>query len=305
MALCNVHALAYVLIESPQTQAWQSFLAEVVGMRPLVADASGWQRFKMDAYHWRVAVVPGQTERLHTAGWEVDPGSDLSALAATLQAAGHRVELLSAADCAQRHIAAGLRLADPSGQWVELVQSCTLDYLPLHSPANVRSFETGFNGDMGLGHAVLPAGKLAETHRFYKEVLGFGDSDYMHFQFSPDPNDPGQGLHFMHVNNPRHHSLALYEDANNPVGCVHLMLEVLETDEVGYCLDRVEAAGIPVVSTLGRHTNDRMLSFYMATPTGFAMEFGTGGLQVDWDDFTPTVTTLPSLWGHKFNMPGE
>ena len=76
-----------------------------------------------------------------------------------------------------------------------------------------------------------------------------------------------------------------------------------DTDEVGYCLDRVEAAGIPIVSTLGRHTNDRMLSFYMATPTGFAMEFGTGGLQVDWDDFTPTVTSLPSLWGHKFNMP--
>jgi 3,4-dihydroxy-9,10-secoandrosta-1,3,5(10)-triene-9,17-dione 4,5-dioxygenase len=125
----------------------------------------------------------------------------------------------------------------------------------------------------------------------------------MHFHFSPDPNDPGQGLNFMHVNNPRHHSLALYEDAANPVGCVHLMLEVTEVDEVGYCLDRVEAAGIPVVSTLGRHTNDNMLSFYMATPAGFAMEFGTDGLQMNWDGFTPTVTSLPSLWGHKFNMP--
>jgi 3,4-dihydroxy-9,10-secoandrosta-1,3,5(10)-triene-9,17-dione 4,5-dioxygenase len=57
------------------------------------------------------------------------------------------------------------------------------------------------------------------------------------------------------------------------------------------------------VSTLGRHTNDNMLSFYMATPTGFAMEFGTDGLQMDWEGFTPTVTSLPSLWGHKFAMP--
>ena len=156
---------------------------------------------------------------------------------------------------------------------------------------------------MGFGHAVLPATKLAETHAFYKDLLGFGDSDYMHFKFSPDPDDPGQGLHFMHVNNPRHHSLALYEDQASPVGCVHLMVEVKDVDEVGYCLDRVEAAEIPIVSSLGRHTNDRMLSFYMATPAGFALEFGTGGLQVDWDNFTPTVTTLPSIWGHKFSMP--
>jgi 3,4-dihydroxy-9,10-secoandrosta-1,3,5(10)-triene-9,17-dione 4,5-dioxygenase len=55
-----------------------------------------------------------------------------------------------------------------------------------------------------------------------------------------------------------------------------------------------------VVSTLGRHTNDRMLSFYMATPGGFALEFGCEGLQMDWGGYTPTVSTLPSLWGHKF-----
>jgi 3,4-dihydroxy-9,10-secoandrosta-1,3,5(10)-triene-9,17-dione 4,5-dioxygenase len=78
------------------------------------------------------------------------------------------------------------------------------------------------------------------------------------------------------------------------------MLEVTDVDEVGYCLDRVNEREIPIVSTLGRHTNDGMLSFYMATPGGFALEFGCEGLQMDWDDFTPTVSTLPSFWGHKF-----
>jgi 3,4-dihydroxy-9,10-secoandrosta-1,3,5(10)-triene-9,17-dione 4,5-dioxygenase len=124
----------------------------------------------------------------------------------------------------------------------------------------------------------------------------------MHFKFTDDPNDPGHGLHFMHVNNPRHHSLALYEDGNNPTGCVHLMTEVNSLDEVGYCMDRVQDREIPIVSSLGRHTNDRMVSFYMATPAGFAMEFGTGGLKMDWKDYTPTVSTLPSIWGHKFSM---
>ena len=34
-------------------------------------------------------------------------------------------------------------------------------------------------------------------------------------------------------------------------------------------------------ATLGRHVNDKMLSFYMKTPGGFDVEFGCEGLQVD------------------------
>ncbi len=78
------------------------------------------------------------------------------------------------------------------------------------------------------------------------------------------------------------------------------MLEVPTVDEVGYCIDRVNEREIPIVSTLSRHANDGMLSFYMATPTGFAMEFGCDGLQMDWDGYTPTVSSLPSFWGLKF-----
>ena len=301
MAVCNVNALAYVLIESAQPHRWQSFLAEVVGMMPLAAESSGWLRFKMDAYCWRLAVVPGDQERLHTAGWELDPELALNDVAEDLRVAGQIVEPLSDSDCALRNVAAGLRLFDPSGQCVELVQSCALDYQPLQSPANVLRFETGFNGDMGLGHYVLPTRQFDACYAFYRELLGFERTDSMHF----DGPDGGQRLHFLHVDNPRHHSLAIYEAPQPPDnGCIHLMVEVREdVDEVGYCLDRVNEAGIPVVSTLGRHTNDRMLSFYMATPTGFAMEFGTGGLQMDWEGYTPTVSTLPSYWGHKFQAP--
>lgn len=302
----DVRSLGYVVIESANPTSWLEYGRDILGLMPAPnMPEDGNVYLKVDERPFRFAIVKGEQERLQRCGWELRDREDFADAKRVLEAAGVAFEQGSAELAAARKVRELIVLKDPSGNELELYWGGELDFAKFVSPQGISGFETGFNGDMGLGHAVLPAGKLAETHRFYKEVLGFGDSDYMHFQFSPDPNDPGQGLHFMHVNNPRHHSLALYEDANNPVGCVHLMLEVLETDEVGYCLDRVEAAGIPVVSTLGRHTNDRMLSFYMATPTGFAMEFGTGGLQVDWDDFTPTVTTLPSLWGHKFNMPGE
>ncbi|HUH38596.1 MAG TPA: VOC family protein [Spongiibacteraceae bacterium] len=297
----DVRSLGYVWIESTDVAKWREFGTEVMGLM----SAPGMPQdenvyLKMDARPYRFAIYPGARDRLALCGWELRDQADFETARAELKAAGVAFESVSAADAKLRRVREAIRLQDPSGNTLELYWGADLDYAKFVSPTGIAGFETGFNGDMGLGHAVLPAGKLAETRAFYRDVLGFGDTDYMHFHFNPDPADPGQGLHFMHCNNPRHHSLALYEDGNNPAGCIHLMVEVLDVDEVGYCLDRVNERGVPVVSTLGRHTNDRMLSFYMATPGGFAMEFGTEGLQMDWTDYTPTVSALPSLWGHKF-----
>jgi 3,4-dihydroxy-9,10-secoandrosta-1,3,5(10)-triene-9,17-dione 4,5-dioxygenase len=60
----------------------------------------------------------------------------------------------------------------------------------------------------------------------------------------------------------------------------------------------VEAAGIQITSTLGRHTNDRMLSFYMSSPFGFEVEIGCEGLLVD-DSWLPNEFCEGDVWGHK------
>ncbi len=301
----NIRSLGYVCIETTDVGKWRSFGTEIVGMMvsPGMPE-DGNLYLKMDERPFRFMITPGEQDRLVCCGWELLSADDLAAAREQLGAAGVVFEEGSPEQCATRRVTELIRLSDPAGNMLELYCGGELDYARFVSPAGVLGFETGFNGDMGFGHAVLPAPNLAETHAFYRDLLGFGDTDYMHFHFSEDPADPGQGLHFMHVQNPRHHSLALYQ-AEMPSGCVHLMVEVLSVDEVGYCLDRVLAAGVPVTSTLGRHTNDRMLSFYMATPGGFALEFGCDGVQIDWENYTPTRTTLPSLWGHEFQPPGE
>ncbi|CAA0079927.1 Iron-dependent extradiol dioxygenase [Zhongshania aliphaticivorans] len=300
----DIRSLGYVVIESTEPQQWLDYGTNILGLMvaPTMPNDDN-VYLKLDSRPYRFAVVKSDVNKLAYCGWELPDEAGFMAAKDELNAAGVSFEEASNTEAQARRVRGLIRLQDPSGNGLELFWGGELDYAKFISPMGIAGFETGDNGNMGLGHAVLPAAKLVETHLFYKNVLGFGDSDYMHFKFSPDPADPGQGLNFMHVNNPRHHSLALYEDQANPLGCVHLMLEVKDVNEVGYCLDRVEAAEIPIVSTLGRHTNDNMLSFYMATPTGFAMEFGTDGLQMDWEGFTPTVTSLPSLWGHKFNMP--
>jgi 3,4-dihydroxy-9,10-secoandrosta-1,3,5(10)-triene-9,17-dione 4,5-dioxygenase len=299
----DVRSLGYIWIESTDPSKWLSYGTEVLGLMnaPGMPD-DGNVYLKMDERPYRFAIYKGEIDRLALCGWELKDEADFEQAKSDLASSGVNFEQLTAEQAQLRRVRAAIRLQDPSGNTLELYWGADLDYAKFISPQGIEGFETGFCGDMGFGHAVLPCAKLKETYAFYKELLGFGDTDRMHFKFSDDPADPGQGLHFMHVNNPRHHSLALYEDANNPVGCVHLMLEVLDVDEVGYCMDRVAEREIPIVSSLGRHTNDRMLSFYMATPAGFALEFGTGGLQMNWEEYTPTVTTLPSIWGHKFGM---
>jgi 3,4-dihydroxy-9,10-secoandrosta-1,3,5(10)-triene-9,17-dione 4,5-dioxygenase len=45
-----------------------------------------------------------------------------------------------------------------------------------------------------------------------------------------------------------------------------------------------------------------MLSFYMKTPSGFDIEFGCEGLEVDDDDWVARESTAVSLWGHDFTI---
>jgi 3,4-dihydroxy-9,10-secoandrosta-1,3,5(10)-triene-9,17-dione 4,5-dioxygenase len=298
----NIRSLGYAVIESTDPQKWLEFGTEVLGLMvaPAMPD-DGVIYFKMDERPFRLAIVPGDSDRLQLCGLELLDEANFNAAKEELIAAGVQITAGTAAEAQQRRVRELIRFDDPAGNTLELYHGADLDYAKFISPLGIAEFETGFNGDAGFGHAVLPAPNLAETHAFYTQILGFGDSDYMHFKFSDDPNDPGLGLNFMHVENPRHHSIALF-GGEHPSACIHLMVEVKSVDEVGYCLDRVLQREIPVTSTLGRHTNDRMLSFYMRTPGGFELEFGCEGLKMDWANYTPTKTTLPSIWGHKFSL---
>jgi len=87
-----------------------------------------------------------------------------------------------------------------------------------------------------------------------------------------------------------------------PSGLIHLMLETLSYDDVGRAYDRAQAAGCHISATLGRHTNDKMFSFYVRSPGGFDIEYGCDGMQLDWNSFVPTTSLKDSDWGHKWNF---
>ncbi|CAM8627267.1 23dbph12diox, 2,3-dihydroxybiphenyl 1,2-dioxygenase [Burkholderiales bacterium] len=290
----QVQELAYVVAAHPDLSVWRTYGEQVLGLQAL--EDQGRLLLKMDERAYRIQIELGAEARYVASGWLVRDEGIFESAIAHLKA--HRVafERGSAELCQQRKVNQMLVVHDPSGNRYELVWGYQSDFRRMVSPVGVPAFVTG---DQGMGHVVLPAPQFAETVAFVRDVLGFGLSDL--FNFKPAPDAPALPIHFFHCNNPRHHSLAL---AAFPVpsGCVHIMVEVPDMAEVGRAFDRRIQHHIPLSATLGQHTNDRMISFYMKTPSGFDVEVGTGGAQVDWNAHVTHEFTTVSLWGHDFSV---
>ena len=287
-----------MVIEATDLAAWRRFALESIGLMEGAAGSDGSLRLRIDERPFRIAVVPGKRDRFVSCGWEFRDAAELEEALATLRAAGVEVRAGSAAEAATRAVSRLAFCSDPCGNQLELFHGRSYDYAPFASPRGLTGFVAG---DLGLGHVVLPAPELATAHAFYQR-LGFVDTDEMWLAMSPNPKDPKLGIHFMHAANPRHHSVALM-GAPVPCGCVHVMLEARSLDDVGYALDRCMASGAHISSTLGRHSNDFMVSFYVQTPGGFDLEFGCDGLQPDWSTWVATHSLIPDLWGHRWAPP--
>ncbi len=255
-----------------------------IGMMVTEPDETGSILLKMDERPYRFAVHPGTADALAYVGWEVASRQAFERAAEALQRQGVAVEEATEEEASSRQVKGMLRFNDPGGNDVELFHGPVLDHRPFLSPIGVSGFVTG---ELGLGHVVLRTPNYPEVLRFYCDTLGFRVSDSM--------VKDGVERTFLRCN-ARHHSLALRGDSIG--GLVHVMVEVNTLDDVGYAFDRCLAGAAPVASTIGKHTNDHMISFYMVSPSTFEIEYGYGGRTVDDRTWSTTVLTKPSVWGH-------
>lgn len=291
----KIAALAYSVIASTQPQDWVRFAEEVAGFS--VHEVPGGIALRMDERAGRLFIEQASADRYFASGWELRTKEQFDAGLAELTAKGVSFTRATPAELALRHVVDMAWFLDPSGNRHEIFYGYVSTFERFVSPCAVPSFVTG---DLGYGHMVLPAPQIEETRAFLMDVLGFGVSDFMiHRPMGPD--GPAMRIDFMHCDNGRHHSLALFE-GEVPSGCVHLMVEVETLDEVGRAYDRMLASGGRLMATLGKHTNDHMTSFYVQTPGGFALEYGFGGQTLDWDRHTVFEFTEVSLWGHDFSV---
>jgi 3,4-dihydroxy-9,10-secoandrosta-1,3,5(10)-triene-9,17-dione 4,5-dioxygenase len=291
-----ISSLGYVRIGMQEPESWADTGQNVLGFAQTSAD-DGSVRLRMDGAPFRFLVERAQQDGFLCAGWECEADA-YEALVERLKGAGVSLREGSAEECAARSVAAFVAGRDPSGNDFELFQGRAGADGEFRSPVEGVRFVADA---LGLGHVVLPSAAHQETSRFYQDLLGFGMSDELTLPPFAE-GAPPMCIHFLHARSPRHHSLGLF-NGPAPSGVVHLMVELETLDAVGQCLDRVNAAGLSLTATLGRHCNDGMVSFYFLAPGGIPVEVGYDGLQFDWADFVPTKSTVGDLWGHAYSFP--
>src|SRR5215472_8040205 len=256
-----ISSLGYLRISATDPTAWREFGTKVLGMTEGRGPDPAAVYLRMDDFPARLVITPGEHDRLLASGWEVADERALAEVARVLAAAGVPVKAGDAAELADRRVQQMLHADDPSGNSLEIFCGAALDNRPAASPY-ANAFVTG---DQGLGHVVLPAAAGQETLAFYTDLLGFRLRDSMRL-----PGEffgkPGQRVWMRFLGCcPRHHSLAL-APMDPAAGIVHLMIEVATLDDVGRALDRCIRRKATISSTLGRHANDLMVSFYVQTP---------------------------------------
>lgn len=289
MGICR---LGYVGLNATDVEGWQDLLWRTFGVGT-VAEKSGADEAvlaELDEFKYRLALYRSDEDTPRHIGWIVDSTAELDRLTARLVDAGYPVTE-AGPDEAQLRGATALRwFTDPVGYRVELALGEAKTGTKPTRPTDATP------GVVGLGHFVLASHKLDELRNLYERVLEFKLTDYR-----------APGLFFFRCNS-THHSIALA--AADAPSIHHLEIEHGSLDDVGRAHDRAQRNGVPISISLGRHMNDRAISFYVENPSGFHLEIGCGGIDVG-DGWIPHDFGYSDVWGHHhananpFASPGQ
>jgi len=269
-------------VDASDFDPWRRFASDVFAMQ-VVERGPDALALRTDERCQRVLIQRSDRDGPAFFGFETAGAAALKETAGKLETSGFKMTRATEKELTLRGVDEMAWCRDPAGNRIELFHSQANGEGPFTAPRPHGGFRTG---KMGMGHMVLHAEDIDAMSAFYRDLLGLRLSDYMVKPYR---------LMFLRAN-PRHHSVGLLQSKQN--GVHHVMFEVLALDDVGRAYDFAQE-GWRIGQTLGRHSNDWMLSFYAFCPAGFMMECGWGGRTVDEATWTPReVTHGGSMWGH-------
>ena len=287
----TISSLGYIGFEVKNFDPWRPFFEDWLGLMRSEENERAIQ-YRMDQRSARIFLEEGEADDIGFIGFEVASFEDLASCKDRLDSLRIPYSQADPEVISDRGVTDMITLTDPSGIRIEVyVGPKEVTNIPFRSPAGVSAFVTG---GQGLGHVVLAAQSIDAMRAFYQKAFGFKLSDTIAMPLGPDTS---LTLEFYHCN-PRHHTLALV-GMDAPKKLNHFMVEMATLDDVGYAIDRLEACGVEMFLTLGKHSNDEMVSFYATTPAGFSIEVGYGGLSIDDREWIVRHHHVTSMWGHK------
>ncbi|HWS92823.1 MAG TPA: VOC family protein [Mycobacterium sp.] len=288
----NVH-LGYVVIETEKFDDWKRFGREAIGMQldEMLPDTL---RFRLDANECRFLLRRGPAEDVVALGWHLDDHATFDEISRRI--VDHGVPAVEGSDdeAKLRGVERFLRFPGPNGLTQEVYTTARTSPLPLDILGS--GFVTGAGG---LGHVAITTKNPHQLRGYFTHVYDARLSDYI----DETINGIKLKIRFLRVNE-RHHSVAIASAIALPVNPIrtrvqHVNVQVTTLDDMVTSYQRVKELGFHMALSVGQHTNDKELSFYAQTPSGFEWEVGWNPIVVDESTWKPTTHQGISIWGHK------
>jgi len=288
----RVH-LGYVVIETGRFADWRRFGRDAIGMHcdETLPDV---MRFRLDDNECRFLLQRGPAEDVCALGWQIDDHESFDCVLARVTRHGVPVTEGTAEEAALRGVERLVRFPGPNGLSQEIFTrpragATTLD----------MAVRGGFvTGESGLGHVALVSKKPEQVHGYFNGVFDARLTDFI------DETISGLKfkIRFLRVNE-RHHSVAIAAVNRLPINPIrtrvqHLNIQVADLGDLTASYQRVGELGFGMALDVGQHTNDKELSFYAVSPSGFEWEVGWNPIVVDEAAWEPTTHQGISIWGH-------
>ncbi|MGA5448274.1 VOC family protein [Streptomyces umbrinus] len=284
--------LGYIVIETNRFTDWRRFGTDAIGMHH-DALATDLMRFRLDDQECRFLLRRGPAEDVVATGWHVDDEVTFERIETRIHAHGVPMAHGTPDEAALRGVERLLRFPGPKGITQEIYTN------PLKSADPLRMRASGFvTGDSGMGHVAITSAKPAQLRGYFNTVFDARLTDYI----DETINGVKLKIRFLRVNE-RHHSIAVAAVRGLPIDPVrtrvqHLNIQAATLDDVAQSYRRVGELGFDMALSIGQHTNDRELSYYARTPSGFEWEVGWNPLVIDETTWEPSTHQGISIWGH-------
>ncbi len=284
--------LGYIVIETNRFADWRRFGRDAIGMHVDEALPEV-MRFRLDDNECRFLLQRGPAEDVIALGWQLDGHDTFDEIINRVRRHDVPITEGTAEEAALRGVERIARFPGPNGLAQEI---CTGER---HGVAPDMAVRGGFvTGAHGIGHVAVTSKRPEQVRDYYGTVFDARLSDYI------DETISGMKfkIRFLRVNQ-RHHSVAIAAVNRLPINPIrtrvqHLNIQVADLDDLTASYQRVEELGFQMALSVGQHTNDRELSYYAMTPSGFEWEVGWNPIVVDERTWEPTTHQGISIWGH-------
>lgn len=285
--------LGYVVIETQKFGDWRRFGRDAIGMH-LDDAARDAMRFRLDDNECRFLLHRGPAEDVTTLGWHLDDHDAFDTVLARVKHHGVPLTEGTGEEAALRGVERLVRFPGPNG----LTQEVFTRARPGAAPLDMAAGGGFVTGAAGLGHVAVTTTRPHQLRGYYDAVLDARLSDYI------DETISGLKfkIRFLRFNE-RHHTVAIASVNRlrlNPIRTrvQHVNVQVADLDDMTAAYQRVRQLGFRMALGVGQHTNDKELSFYAVTPSGFEWEVGWNPIVVDESTWEPTTHRGISIWGH-------